>query len=335
MSGENAMSQTLEAPQASNLFLKAGRAVRLACTMALLLVGFFQFLYVLPSSAQSLTARQILARSKCVTPKMLATIDKGGITAEENLAAYYENGWACFPRDARLAAYWYRKAAELGSASAQDTLASLYEDGKGVPRDYQQAAAWYRKAAEQGNANSQSNLANMYVNGEGFVQDYAQAAYWYRKAAEKGNENAEAQLGQLYDMGRGIPQNYEQAVYWYRKAAEQGNAGAQYSLGRLYSDGDAFQRDYIEAYFWFDLASASTQDEYWMKAASTMRDQAASHLAPSQLHDVQTRVATWAEAHPQKPCVRVDQQTTTCYSSRQEMDLVLGNHDSNKKPDQQ
>jgi TPR repeat protein len=298
-----------------------------------LLIGVFQLTSTAVLCAQSLTARQILANNNCVKPQMLSQIDKGEITAEEALAASYENGY-CFSKDERLAAYWYRKAAELGNARVQNTLGSLYENGKGVPRDYRQAAFWYRKAADQGDMDAQNNLANMYADGEGFIQDYAQAVYWYQKAAGEGQENAELQLGQLYDLGHGVPQNYEQAGYWYRKAAEQGNAWAQYSLGQLYSDGHGFDRDYIEAYFWLDLAAASFEDQDWMQTASYLRDQTASHLTGIQLHEVQARVATWTDAHPQKPCVRVDQQTTSCFPSRHEMNSVLDEQNSHSQQKQ-
>jgi|GEM_PF-3068436 len=292
-----------------------------------LLIGAIQIACVVGLWSQSPTSRQTLIRKNCATPQILSQIDKGEITTDETLASFYETGY-CVPQDDHLAAYWYRKAAEQGIARAQNTLGSLYEDGKGVPRDYQQAALWYRKAADQGDTDALNNLANMYANGEGFVQDDAQAAYWYRKAAEKGNENGELQLGQLYDLGHGLPQNYEQAAYWYRKAAELGDGGAQYSLGELYFDGRGFDRDYVEAYFWLDLAAASSEDQTWNKAASYFRDQAASHLTSTQLNDIQARVSVWTDAHPQKPCVRVDQQTTKCFTSRQEMEKVLDYQDS-------
>ena len=41
---------------------------------------------------------------------------------------------------------WYHKAAEQGDASAESSLASLYENGQGVPEDYSEAYFWMNLA---------------------------------------------------------------------------------------------------------------------------------------------------------------------------------------------
>ena len=87
--------------------------------------------------------------------------------------------------------------AESGDASAQWTLAFLYEAGRGVPQDYQQAAKWYRKLAEGGSSFAQNHIGFMYNQGLGVPQDYAQSAFWYRKAAEQGDPSAQYNLGLL------------------------------------------------------------------------------------------------------------------------------------------
>lgn len=56
------------------------------------------------------------------------------------------------PQDLAKAAQWYRRAAELGYADAQNDLAKLYDDGRGVPQDNVQAYVWYSLAADRGNA---------------------------------------------------------------------------------------------------------------------------------------------------------------------------------------
>jgi len=59
-------------------------------------------------------------------------------------------GDAAIPKDYALAAFWYRKAAEQGDASAQNSLASLYEAGQGVPQDYSEAYFWMSLASANG-----------------------------------------------------------------------------------------------------------------------------------------------------------------------------------------
>lgn len=57
-----------------------------------------------------------------------------------------------------LAAEWYRKAAEQGVVRAQNNLAILYAQGKGVAQDYVAAHMWFAVA---GTAKSDKNQANL------------------------------------------------------------------------------------------------------------------------------------------------------------------------------
>jgi hypothetical protein len=66
------------------------------------------------------------------------------------------SGDASIPKDYALAAIWYRKAADQGHASAQSSLASLYENGQGVPQDYSEAYFWMSLAAANGSSVSYS-----------------------------------------------------------------------------------------------------------------------------------------------------------------------------------
>lgn len=70
----------------------------------------------------------------------------------------------------RLAAQWYRKAAEQGSMLAQLNLGLRYTIGQGVTKDYAEAAKWYRKAADQGSYK---------------LQDYVQAYMWVSLASTR------------------------------------------------------------------------------------------------------------------------------------------------------
>ncbi|MGN0228852.1 MAG: tetratricopeptide repeat protein [Muribaculaceae bacterium] len=63
--------------------------------------------------------------------------------------------------------------------------------------NYYEAAEWFRKAAELDYAQAQNNLGMLYKYGAGVEQDLAKAAYWFTKAAEQGNEDAIANLKNL------------------------------------------------------------------------------------------------------------------------------------------
>ncbi|MQB07723.1 hypothetical protein DXT91_27090 [Agrobacterium tumefaciens] len=51
-----------------------------------------------------------------------------------------------------------------GHLEAQAGLGNLYEYGQGVGQDYVKAAEWYRKAAELGNASAKQNLRELGVS---------------------------------------------------------------------------------------------------------------------------------------------------------------------------
>jgi membrane associated rhomboid family serine protease/TPR repeat protein len=107
---------------------------------------------------------------------------------------WYDLGVACERSgNQREALAGYRKAAELGEASAQYYLGTLYETGgEGFPKDTGQALYWYRKLAEQGDANSLNDVAWQYAtSADPAIRNPAGALEYARKAVnlEKGQPN--------------------------------------------------------------------------------------------------------------------------------------------------
>ncbi len=121
-----------------------------------------------------------------------------------------------------------------GDAAAQVAVGEIYAAGNGVARDYKLAAEWYRKAADKGDTNAELHLAALYRDGgQGFARDMAQAAAWYQKAAEQGDVGAQGTLGTLYSVGQGVAQSYVEAYYWLDLAASvKGPKQAQYAANR-------------------------------------------------------------------------------------------------------
>jgi TPR repeat protein len=63
---------------------------------------------------------------------------------------------------------WFTKAAEAGLPRAMYDLGCILDKGEGVAApDYPAAADWYRRAADLGNASAAANLATMYTFGTG------------------------------------------------------------------------------------------------------------------------------------------------------------------------
>ena len=150
----------------------------------------------------------------------------GNAKAQYLLATNYTTGHDA-PRDMKLAAQWYEKAAAQGLPPAQYRLGSLYEKGLGVRRDLARAMVWYRKAAEAGNARAMHNLAVLAAEGgESGKPDYATAAQWFHKASEYGVHDSQYNLAILLARGLGVKQNLALSYTWFAIAAAQGDADA-------------------------------------------------------------------------------------------------------------
>lgn len=150
--------------------------------------------------------------------------ERGDSAAQFDMGARYAEGRGV-PRDPKLSAEWFEKAATQGLAPAQYRLGSIYEKGVGVERSYTQAREWYRRAAEAGNARSMHNLAVLLAEGGDAKPDYAAAAEWFQKAAEHGVRDSQYNLAILFARGLGVPQSLPRSYQWFA-AAEQGDEDA-------------------------------------------------------------------------------------------------------------
>ena len=72
-----------------------------------------------------------------------------------------------------------------------------------MPQDLAEAVRWYRKAADRGSAVAQNNLGVLYAQGKGVAPDMAEAYFWFALAAAApagaGQGNAAANRDALAD----------------------------------------------------------------------------------------------------------------------------------------
>ncbi|WP_219093492.1 tetratricopeptide repeat protein [Pseudomonas sp. UMAB-40] len=138
------------------------------------------------------------------------------------LSQIYDKGSNGVEKDDAVAAYWYRKSADSGSAFAQGQLAKMFQEGRGVDQSNEEARRWYGKSAALGNTYAQTSLAKMYRDGSGGIKDEGKALQLFLKSAEEGESNAQFELGRIYLLGlSGVPQNRSKAEYWFAKSAEK------------------------------------------------------------------------------------------------------------------
>ncbi|NUJ78492.1 SEL1-like repeat protein [Methylocystis sp. FS] len=196
-----------------------------------------------PAETASATLEQPVAAQRNIDPTPTGTIEAPPLSSGDALAtierlavegnpvAQYEMGARLVEgrgaaRDAKVAAHWFEKAAEMGLALAQYRLGSMYERGVGVARDYARARQWYERAADSGNARAMHNVAVLLAEGGDGKPDYAAAAEWFRRAAEYGIRDSQFNLGILYARGLGISRDLQQSYVWFSAAADQGDDDA-------------------------------------------------------------------------------------------------------------
>ena len=154
---------------------------------------------------------------------------------------------------------YYRRAAKLGHAKAQESLGRLYEFAE--KPDYRRARKWYARAFKQyGSTNPDTAYATyrlswLHERGLGGKKDIKTACLLYRKAAKAGCAEAQRALGYLYDEGLGLPRNYTKAYKWYARAALQADETACNNIGFLYYKGNGVRRSKKQAKKWYKLAA--------------------------------------------------------------------------------
>jgi TPR repeat protein len=193
---------------------------------------------------------------------------------------------------------WYKKAAELGDASAQAGLGTIFADEKLGRLDYAQAVNWYRKAADQGLREGELGLGMRYLFGQGVAQDLEEARRWLTPAANQGHPYAQFLLAKMFESGQGGPVDTVAATKYYEPAANYGIPGAQYRLGLLLVSDRSNGMDLVSAYKWLVLA----QDTVKESAASAQ--ELHKLLTPSQLAQAEHEIDEWRAAHPQRNSVR-------------------------------
>ncbi|WP_211465956.1 tetratricopeptide repeat protein, partial [Collimonas silvisoli] len=151
----------------------------------------------------------------------------------------------------------YLEMAQSGVATAQYSLGTMCERGRGIAVDIELAVAWYRKAAEQGNEMAQYWLGFLHHQGRKVKQDYKEALSWFRLAAAQRHAEAERRLGDMYSYGQCVEKDLVEAAKWYKSSAEHGDAAGQLSLGLAYLNGEGVDKDNAEAKKWIRSAAAN------------------------------------------------------------------------------
>ncbi|HRD68075.1 MAG TPA: tetratricopeptide repeat protein [Candidatus Competibacter sp.] len=186
---------------------------RLALLGALLLLGCD------PQQDQHRTAmHQLLQGDYRAGISTLASLaGNGHAPSQYRLGMLYRLGLGV-PRNARLANYWFEKAARQNDVGGQYRLAESYRRGDGVPESPELAFEWFQRLAERGYAPAQYQIALAYAEGQGVARDDSAAIAWLQRAIAGGHPDAARRLAQAYRNGElGLPRDPQQAIEWERK----------------------------------------------------------------------------------------------------------------------
>lgn len=170
---------------------------------------------------------------------------------------------------------WLNRAAELGHAEAQYSLAiELSRNGAAdYVLDYRihdatinaDVIKWLQAAADQGCLSAIIALANCYASDNEFHDD-SKAAKYYIQAANLGDKESQLIAGNYYYLGKGVPLNYTEAMKWYNLAsfgcwtAREANS----HMGDCFFYGKGVQQNYNKAIKYYDKANDA--DAYYTLA---------------------------------------------------------------------
>ncbi len=122
---------------------------------------------------------------------------------------------------------YFRKAVELGSASAQRNLAIAFEQMEDItPREYKEVFDLYKQAADKNDMFALNNLGCLYIEGNGVEVNFKAAFDCFEKAADLGDTFAKVNYGDMLMYGIVTDVNKEKAFNLYKEAAEKNNITA-------------------------------------------------------------------------------------------------------------
>ena len=112
--------------------------------------------------------------------------EKNHVDAQFNLGVLYANGQGMEHPNYQEALKWWTKAAEKDHVDALNELNNLGVQYQ-MAQDYQKALECYTVAAKKGNALAQNNMAKMYFEGRGVEPNFRNSERLWLLAAQQGD----------------------------------------------------------------------------------------------------------------------------------------------------
>ncbi len=123
----------------------------------------------------------------------------------------------------------YLELAEQGNGESQVFVGWMLDKGIGINRNTELAKYWFKRAADLGSAQGAFYYSLHLIQHE----NYEEAFNWITKAASKGDVPSIFRLGHMYVHGRGTKTDLKKGLYYLKIAAKQGNIYAKRELAVL------------------------------------------------------------------------------------------------------
>lgn len=177
----------------------------------------------------------------------------GEMNSQVLVARLYEFGHGV-AKDAKKAAFWYRKGLPLVRAQAevddrdfQFILARILLRGMGTARNDAEGLRWLERSVALEDTRAMAFLASLYATGEIVARDEPKARELYRQAGEWGYPEAHYQYALMLQAGRGGDANSAKAIEHMEKLAEGGHARAAVDAATAYEQGNGVRQDTLKA----------------------------------------------------------------------------------------
>ena len=90
----------------------------------------------------------------------------------------------------------------------------------------------FQKAADKGSADAQNRIGYQYLHGVGVNKNYSLALKYLNMASAK-NMYSQYNLGYCYENGLGVQKNLRTALTWYQKGAANGHSASAQKVTEL------------------------------------------------------------------------------------------------------
>lgn len=189
------------------------------------------------------------------TDKVAVSVTKEDIKNEDtdeyyDLAMDYLYGENGKSQDDSQALHWFKKAADMGDASAQNNLAILYAVGRGTKKDTLKAEEYFRMAADQNHPNGLVQTAKILLARDGSKNTEQQALALLEKAVLLDSNDALVVLSELY-FSKNTSEDDKKAVFYLEKSASLGDKKSMKILSNFYKKNNLNS----EAEKWLNLAN--------------------------------------------------------------------------------